>query len=116
MKCCPSRYVPLPLPLAPEHRVVQGVARRLQDTKALAEVEALKEFMHMLTRDPDRAYYGYDVSGRSRPSAHRLLRRCYAACCEGESGTCSREAANNRFAVQEQMRQGATKVSGGLVQ
>ena len=97
MKCCPSRYVPLPLPLAPEHRVVQGVARRLQDTKALAEVEALKEFMQMLTRDPDRAYYGYDVSGGSLApiSTHR---RC-AACCEGESGTCSREAAHHGFAV-----------------
>jgi len=38
--------------------VIQGIQSRLQDTKAVGEVQALADFFDMLTVQPDRAQYG----------------------------------------------------------
>lgn len=38
------------------------VQSRLADTKAAEEIRALKTFFDMLKKDPERAYYGYNVS------------------------------------------------------
>lgn len=39
-----------------------AVQTRLADTKASEEIRALATFFDMLKKDPDRAYYGYNVS------------------------------------------------------
>lgn len=39
-----------------------AVQTRLADTKAAEEIRALKTFFDMLKKDPERAYYGYNVS------------------------------------------------------
>ena len=41
-----------------------AVQTRLADTKASEEIRALATFFDMLKKDPDRAYYGYNVRGR----------------------------------------------------
>lgn len=38
-----------------------AVQTRLADTKASEEIRALATFFDMLKKDPDRAYYGYNV-------------------------------------------------------
>lgn len=40
-----------------------AVQTRLADTKASEEIRALATFFDMLKKDPDRAYYGYNVRG-----------------------------------------------------
>lgn len=39
-----------------------AVQARLADTKASEEIRALGTFFDMLKKDPERAYYGYNVS------------------------------------------------------
>lgn len=39
-----------------------AVQTRLADTKASDEIRALATFFDMLKKDPERAYYGYNVS------------------------------------------------------
>lgn len=39
-----------------------AIQARLADTKAAEEIRALKIFFDMLKKDPERAYYGYNVS------------------------------------------------------
>ena len=39
-----------------------AVQSRLADTKAAEEIRALANFYDMLKKDPERAYYGYNVS------------------------------------------------------
>lgn len=39
-----------------------AVQTRLADTKAAEEIRALATFFDMLKKDPERAYYGYNVS------------------------------------------------------
>ena len=39
-----------------------AVQTRLVDTKASDEIRALATFFDMLKKDPERAYYGYNVS------------------------------------------------------
>lgn len=41
-----------------------AVQSRLADTKASEEIRALATFFDMLKKDPDRAYYGYNVRER----------------------------------------------------
>lgn len=38
-----------------------AVQSRLADTKAAEEIRALANFFSMLKKDPERAYYGYNV-------------------------------------------------------
>ncbi|CAM9487969.1 unnamed protein product [Chrysoparadoxa australica] len=45
-----------------------GVAARLADTKAAAEVKALEGFFKMFKTDPDRAFYGYNHVKRANDS------------------------------------------------
>lgn len=62
-----------------------AVQTRLADTKASEEIRALATFFDMLKKDPDRAYYGYNVrEGRGERGTERQR--------EGEGKICCRMA------------------------
>ncbi len=48
-----------------------AVQNRLADTKASEEIRALATFFDMLKKDPDRAYYGYNVSAKMQQAGRQ---------------------------------------------
>lgn len=49
-----------------------AVQTRLADTKAAEEIRILRTFFDMLKKDPERAYYGFNVSVFGRVLLHML--------------------------------------------
>lgn len=70
-----------------------AVQTRLADTKASEEIRALATFFDMLKKDPDRAYYGYNVrvvDGDELIGSRNQCKESIEKCARGEGGGCAR--------------------------